>query len=228
MDPANPTSPPTSPTDPPASPIEASGAGTIPTTPTTSDSVTAIPDVNPAMPNAMGVSMEVPPPAGGSIGQPVGTDPNVVPNPFATPQTEFVPNPSSVNPMVSAPVGTAAVMPESSTPVVNPTPQPEVVTSGGGRKNAPWVMLGSLAAVVVLGVLGAFAYFSMVAVSPAQEAVIPSAAPVSESSPSAKPVPKELTLEEKISAETAAMTDLQNSMSDVDKGLGDKAGDLSE
>lgn len=176
--------------------------------------------VDPAMPNAMGVSMEVPPPVE-SNGFPTSIpDPNIAPNPFAA-------NPNLENPMASAPVGTAAVMPDASTPPVNPTPKPEVVMGEGGRKNTPWVVLGVLALVVMLGVLGAFAYFSFVAVAPVEVATaIPS--PVAEASPSATPIPREMTIEEKIAAEEAALTELQTSLLAADKSLSDKQGDLSE
>lgn len=186
------------------------GTGTTPvqpvTPPQTPEMPSAIPNVDPAMPNAMGVSMQ----------QPV-MDPNVAPNPFAQPAA--APSPSMAMPQ-SAP--TQSGLP----PISN---KPEVVTNGGGNKNTPWIVMGIIAVVVVLGIMGAFAYFSFVAMSPVETAVAsPAPAAVVESSPSAKPVVKEMTIDEKIAAEEASMTDLQSAVSAADKSLNDKQGDLSE
>lgn len=175
--------------------------------------------VNPAMPNAMGVTMDVPQNVPLQSNQQIGQDPNVAPNPFVTPSAP-VEQPAGV--------GTASVMPDASAPQPSLNlPHPEVVTGGGGKGgNAPWVVLGALASVVVIGIIGAFAYFSFVAVTPVEVASSP--APVVEASVSAIPAPKAMTLDEKIAMEEASLNDLAGSLSAADKSLSDKQGDLSE
>lgn len=171
-----------------------------------------IPNVNPAMPNAMGVGTPVQPT---TTNAGIGQDPNVAPNPFASP-----------TPNSGQPIGTASVMPPTP-PGVAPAPaNPEVVTSGGGHGNrTPWMILGAIAVIAALGALGAFVYFSVVAVQP-EQALVPTPMPVTEASASASP--RAMTIEERISAEEAGLSQFQSSMTAVDTALNDKQGDLSE
>jgi hypothetical protein len=179
------------------------------------------------------------------------TDPNQAPNPFLQSQSQPAAQPGFTppqpNPVLEVPTMPTpqAAMPATpvSTPNVGTVPamdqpnpasgglnlgaRPEVVSAANGKvNNGPWIVLGVLAMVVVVGVLGSFAYFSMVAVTPVE--VAEETTPVVQATPTPVPSPKVPTLEEKIAIEEASLTELQTSLSAADKSLSDKQGDLSE